>query len=195
MADDLFEQPDDASPLRPEEAAALRAPVVDRRHLNEIEAGNVEAGRAWAMRSRKDCLADDYPCDLHRRMFGDVWRWAGDYRTFDVNIGNTPFVQVPMDVRQALGDARYWMEHKTYGPAELAVRLHHRLVLIHPFVNGNGRCTRLLADVIMKRLQAEPLSWGSASLVETGEARAAYVAALREADGHNIDPLLAFAQS
>src|SRR4029077_3232107 len=64
MADDLFEQPDDATPLRPEEAAALRAPVVDRRHLNEIEAGNVEAGRVWAMRSRKDCLADDYPCDL-----------------------------------------------------------------------------------------------------------------------------------
>ena len=75
------------------------------------------------------------------------------------------------------------------------MRLHHRLVLIHPFVNGNGRCTRLLADVIMKRLKAEPLSWGAASLVETGEARAAYVAALREADGHNIDPLLVFAQS
>ena len=195
MADDLFEQPDNATPLRPEEAAALRVPVVDRRQLNEIEAANVESGRAWALRSRKDCLTDDYLCELHRRMFGNVWKWAGNYRTFDVNIGNTPFVQVPADVRQALDDARYWMDHGTYAPAELAVRLHHRLVLIHPFVNGNGRCTRLLADVVVKRLKAAPLSWGSASLVETGEARAAYVAALREADNHDLDPLVAFAQA
>lgn len=195
MADELIEQPDDATPLRPEEAAALRAPVVDRRQLNEIEAANVEAGRAWALRSRKDCLTDDYLCELHKRMFGDVWRWAGDYRTFDVNIGNTPFVQVAVGVRQALDDARYWVDHKTYPPAELAVRLHHRLVLIHPFVNGNGRCTRLMADVVIKRLKAPPVTWGSASLIETGEARAAYVAALREADDHNIDPLVDFAQS
>lgn len=195
MADDLFEQPDDATPLRPEEAAALRAPVVDRRQLNEIEAENVGAGRAWALRSRKDCLTDDYLCELHKRMFGDVWRWAGDYRTFDVNIGSTASVQVPVVVRQTLDDARYWVDHDTYPPTEIAVRLHHKLVLIHPFVNGNGRCTRLLADVVIKRLKAEPLTWGSASLVETGEARAAYVAALREADNHHIEPLLAFAQS
>lgn len=195
MADDLFEQPDDATPLRPEEAAALRVPVVDRRQLNEIEAANVESGRAWALRSRKDCLTADYLCELHKRMFGDVWRWAGNYRTFDVNIGNTPFVQVPVEVRQVLDDARYWMDNGTYAPAELAVRLHHRLVLIHPFVNGNGRCTRLLADVVVKRLKAAPLSWGSVSLAETGEARAAYVAALRDADNHDLDPLVRFAQA
>lgn len=195
MADDLFEQPDDATPLRPEEAAALRVPVVDRRQLNEIEAANVESGRAWALRSRKDCLTADYLCELHKRMFGDVWRWAGNYRTFDVNIGNTPFVQVPVEVRRVLDDARYWMDNGTYAPAELAVRLHHRLVLIHPFVNGNGRCTRLLADVVVKRLKAAPLSWGSVSLAETGEARAAYVAALRDADNHDLDPLVRFAQA
>ena len=114
---------------------------------------------------------------------------------FRVNIGDTPFVRVPMDVRQALDDARYWVEHGTHEPAELAVRLHHRLVLIHPFVNGNGRCTRLLADVLVKRLRAQPLTWGSASLVQAGAARAAYVAALHEADRHNIDRLVAFARS
>lgn len=121
MADDLFEQPDDATPLRPEEAAALRAPVVDRRQLNEIEAAKVGAGRALAMRSRKDCLTDNYICELHKKMFGDVWRWAGDYRTFDVNIGNTQFVQVPVEVRQALGDARYWMDQWNERVAELTV--------------------------------------------------------------------------
>ncbi len=194
MADDLFEQPDNATPLRPEEALALRAPVIDRRQLNEIEAGNVEAGRDWAMRSRKDCLTDAYQCELHTRMFGTVWRWAGGYRTFDVNIGSTPHVQVAVNVRQVLDDARYWVDHTTYEPIELAVRLHHRLVLIHPFVNGNGRCTRLIADVLVKRLKAAPLTWGSVSLTETSQARRAYVDALRAADNHDIGPLVAFAR-
>lgn len=193
MADDLFEQPDNATPVRPEEVAALKVPVVDRQQLNEIEAANVGAGRAWAMRSRKDCFTDEYLADLHRRMFGDVWKWAGSYRTHDVNIGNTPPHEIAVGVRAALEDARYWAENKTYEPAEIAVPLHHRLVLIHPFVNGNGRCTRMLADVIVKRLKADPLTWRSASLVETGEARQAYVAALKAADDHDPEALIAFA--
>ena len=195
MADDLFEQPDNATPVRPEEVAALKVPGVDRQQLNEIEAANVEAGRAWAMRSRKDCFTDEYLAELHRRMFGDVWKWAGTYRTHEVNIGNTPSHEIAVSVRAALHDARYQVENKSFEPPELAVRLHHRLVLIHPFVNGNGRCTRLLADVIIKRLKADPLTWGSASLVETGEARQAYVAALKAADNHDPDALVAFAKS
>lgn len=195
MADNLFEQPDNATPLRPEEAEALRVPVVDRRQLNEIEATNVAEGRAWALRSRKDHLTDDYLTELHKRMFGTVWTWAGLYRTHDVNIGNTPHYEVPVRVRAILADARYWAEHQTYGPHELAIRLHHQLVLVHPFVNGNGRATRMIADVVVKRLKAQPLTWGSASLVDTGAARAAYVAALKRADDHDLEPLIAFATS
>lgn len=195
MADDLFEQPDHATPLRPEEVASLRVPVVDRQQLNEIEATNVAAGRAWALRSRKEHLTHDYCTELHKRMFGDVWTWAGTYRTFDVNIGNTPHYEVPVRVRAVFDDARYWVEHQTYGPRELAIRLHHQLVLIHPFVNGNGRCTRLMADIVVKRMKGEALTWGSASLVETGVARAVYIAALKKADDHDIGPLVAFATS
>jgi Fic-DOC domain mobile mystery protein B len=195
MADDLFEQPDNATPVRPEEVAALRVPIVDRQQLNEIEAANVQAGRAWALRSRKDCFTDAYLAELHRRMFGDVWKWAGSYRTHDVNIGGTPPHEIAVSVRAALDDARYWVDNATYPAPEIAVRLHHRLVLIHPFVNGNGRSTRLLADVIVKRLKADPLTWGSASLVETGEARQAYVAALKAADDHNLQLLIAFASA
>lgn len=193
MADELFEQPDHATPLRPEEVDALRVAVVDRQQLNEIEATNVASGRDWALRSRKDHLEDTFLQELHQRMFGKVWKWAGDYRTFDVNIGNTPHYEVAVRVRECFDDARYWLEHKTYEPHELAIRLHHRLVLIHPFVNGNGRCTRLMADVIVHRLKAKELTWGSASLVDTGEARAAYVAALQRADNYEIEPLVAFA--
>ena len=195
MADNLFEQPDNATPVRPEEAASLRVPVVDRRQLNEIEAANVADGRAWALRSRKDCFTDEYLAELHRRMFGSVWTWAGSYRTHEVNIGNTAPHEIAVAVRAALDDGRYWYEHESYGPHELAIRLHHRLVEVHPFVNGNGRCTRLLADVVVRRLKAEPLTWGSASLIETGEARAAYIAALKAGDEHDLAPLVSFARS
>lgn len=195
MADNLFEQPDNATPLRPEEVQALRVPVVDRRQLNEIEAINVAEGRVWALRSRRDHVTDGYLTELHRRMFGAVWTWAGAYRTQEVNIGNTPPHEVPVQTRAALDDARYWAEHQTYDAHELAVRLHHRLVLIHPFVNGNGRCTRAMADVIVKCLKAKPLTWGSASLIDGGAARAAYIAALKQADDHDFEALIAFATS
>jgi Fic-DOC domain mobile mystery protein B len=194
MVDALFDQPDNATPVRPEEAQWLRVPVVDRQQLNEIEAANVAEGRAWAIRSRKDCFTADYLLELHQRMFANVWNWAGDYRQHEVNIGNTAPHEIPVRVREVLDDARYWVEHQSYGPHELAVRLHHRLVLIHPFANGNGRCTRLVADVVIRRLGAEPLTWGSGSLVETGEARAAYMAALTAADGHDYGPLVGFAR-
>jgi Fic-DOC domain mobile mystery protein B len=193
VTDELFEQPSHATPLRAEEADALRAAVVDRQQLNEIEATNVAAGRSWALRSRKDHLNEDFLNELHKRMFGKVWKWAGDYRTFDVNIGTTPHYEVAVRVRECFGDARYWVEHKTYQPHELAIRLHHRLVLIHPFVNGNGRCTRLMADIAVQRLGVKELTWGASSLVNAGEARAAYVAALQRADNHEIGPLVAFA--
>ena len=104
-------------------------------------------------------------------------------------------MRLPWAVRAALDDARYWVDNATYPAPEIAVRLHHRLVEVHPFVNGNGRCTRLLADVVVKRLKAEPLTWGSASLIETGEARQAYVAALKAADDHDLQLLIAFASA
>ena len=121
--------------------------------------------------------------------------WVGIYRTFDVNIGNTPHVRIAVKVRSALDDAEYWHVNQTYEPHELAIRLHHHLVLIHPFVSGNGRCTRMMADIVVKRLKAEPLTWGAGSLAETGAARAAYIEALGAADNHDIKALLVFARS
>jgi Fic-DOC domain mobile mystery protein B len=195
MSDDLFAQPPDATPLRPEEIAALRVPVVSRAQLNALEAANVADGRAWAMASRRDCFVREYLSELHRRMFGAVWAWAGRYRTHEVNIGTTMPHEIEVAVAQVFDDARAWRDYKAYEPVELAVRLHHRLVLIHPFAGGNGRCTRLMADVIVKRLGAKPLTWGAASLSETGAARAAYIEALHAADNHDLTPLLAFAVS
>lgn len=120
-------------------------------------------------------------------MFGNVWRWAGQYRTTARNIGVEAY-QIAMDVQQVIGDARCWVEHATYPPDEIAVRFSHRLVAIHPFPNGNGRFSRLAGDLLARQLGQPPFTWGRPNLVNAGESRAQYIKALRAADNHDIGP-------
>jgi Fic-DOC domain mobile mystery protein B len=192
----LFDEPEDATPLEPEERDGLRQTWITYRHeLNEAEQTNIAAGSAWAWRqSRRDPLSVDYLRHLHRRMFGDVWTWAGAFRKTDRNIGIDP-ARIPVETESTFADVRYWIEQETYPPDEIAVRLHHRLVAIHPFPNGNGRTARLMGDLVAARLGQPPFTWGRQELTEAGEIRAMYVSALKAADDHDITPLLAFARS
>lgn len=142
----------------------------------------------------EDILTDRYAKTLHKQMFGDVWGWAGKYRERESNIGIRPHL-ITTEVPALFSDVLYWLQHRTYESDEIAVRLHHRLVAIHPFSNGNGRHTRLMADLLVERLGRDPFTWGRRSLVEVSELRAGYVAALQAADNHIIEPLLKFARS
>ena len=196
---DLFNEPDDATPLTPSERDGLKQSwITTRNDLNEAEQENILKGAAWARRARSrkplDLLRDDFSLNLHKRMFGDVWNWAGTFRRTERNIGIAP-QRVAAEVPMMFDDLRFWVEHQTYPADEIAVRLHHRLVAIHPFPNGNGRHARLMADLLIERLGGESFSWGGGSLADTGQLRAAYVKALRIADNHDIGPLLAFARS
>jgi len=196
---DPFQESDHATALSPEDRRALRQTwITNRADLNAAEAQNILSGSAWARRRRgsrpADILTDRYAKTLHKQMFGDVWNWAGKYRERESNIGIPPHL-ISTEVTALFGDARYWLDHKTYEPDELAVRLHHRLVAIHPFANGNGRHTRLMADLLVERMGREPFTWGRRSLVEASELRASYIAALQAADNHMIELLLTFARS
>jgi Fic-DOC domain mobile mystery protein B len=127
-------------------------------------------------------------------VLGDVWRWAGKFRTSERNLG-IAFYEVPVALSHLLDDTKAWIEYKTYPPDEIAVRFHHRLVQIHPFPNGNGRHARLMADLLVMRLEGERFSWGSANLRDAAAVHQRYIAALQAADDHDIGPLLAFARS
>jgi Fic-DOC domain mobile mystery protein B len=196
MSDPLFEAADDAAtPLTPEERDALIPTYITlRRELNEAEQIGIADADRWAFSQRRDVLDEDFLRALHRRMFRSVWKWAGVFRTTPRNIGVEAWRIAP-DLRQLLGDARYWVEHQTYAPDEIAVRFHHRLVWIHPFPNGNGRFSRLAADRLAVQLGAERFSWGGGNLVAPAELRRRYIEALRAADGEVIAPLVAFARS
>ena len=129
----------------------------------------------------------------NRRLFGGVWRWAGTYRLREKNIGIDP-LHIAVSARALLADARYWADHGTYPPLEAAARLHHRLVSIHPFPNGNGRHARIVADLYLTEHFGSPaIAWADGfALDAAGARREAYIRALRAADGGNLDPLLEF---
>jgi Fic-DOC domain mobile mystery protein B len=186
--------PDGATPLDPNELGGLKHKhVTTRGELDELEQANIESGLRWLTRQRSDVLTDNFAITLHKQLFGGVWDWAGSFRKTGKNIGVDP-VQIVVELRQLMDDAKYWVEHKTYPPGEAAARLHHRLTYIHPFPNGNGRHARIMADAALDRVyKAKPIDWaGGHDLQKMNDRRDAYIAALKAADRGDIGPLMAF---
>jgi len=196
---DLFQEPADATPLEPNEREGLlQTWITHRRDLNEAEQENIVKGAAWARGRRRvpleRILTEDFMRTLHRRMFGEVWGWAGTFRMTERNIGVRAYL-IGIELASLLSDVAYWIEHQTFPADEIAIRFHHRLVAVHPFPNGNGRHARLAADLLIERLGGERFSWGGGTLADVGELRTRYVTTLRAADVHDIAPLLVFART
>ena len=192
---DLLEEPDDATPLTADERQGLIPSDITYRHeLNGAEQENIARAHNWALSRRRELLTEQFIKELHRRMLGDVWRWAGDFRTAERNLGIPPY-EIPMALRELLDDVKAWIEHRSYPLDEVAVRFHHRLVHIHPFANGNGRHARLMADLLVLQSGGVRLTWGSANPQQAGDVRKRYIESLKAADDHDMGPLLAFARS
>lgn len=189
---------DGQTPLNPDEAdQLLRAAITTRGELDIVEQENIAQATQWAFgRTRRPQAILDEPFlrRLHRRMFGEVWRWAGSYRLTPRNIGVTAWM-IPQEMGRLLGDARYWVEHGTYPPDELCSRFHHRLVVVHAFPNGNGRHSRLATDILAVSLGSQPLTWGRGLDLDAGALRRRYIEALRSADGGDVNDLVVFARS
>ena len=194
----IFAADDGNTPLSPEEQDDLIPGLTSKEELNEWERQNILEAYTWALEPRSlnlhDPFAEAYVRELHLRMFDQTWKWAGTYRSTEKNIG-IPHYRIREALAVLLGDARYWVEHRTYEPDELAIRFHHRLVSIHPFANGNGRHSRLMADVIVRKHDRPVFTWGGADIVRASDLRRSYIDALRAADKNDIQPLLTFARS
>jgi Fic-DOC domain mobile mystery protein B len=192
--------PPGATPLDPDEAEGLRVPAATRDDLNALEQVNILDALRWLEGHRRrtpDSVADpEFLRTLHGRMLSAVWRWAGAYRATEKNIGCAPHDIAPR-VRELCDDVKYWVEHRTHGPTEIAVRFHHRLTAIHPFANGNGRHARLATDVLLEALGSEAFTWGpeGTDLDVAGPVRDTYLEALRAADAGDYQPLLAFVRA
>lgn len=197
MSNDKSETPEGATPLEPDEIEGLiPTHITTRDELNRVEQENIRQAVIWLQTQRqKQVISEAFLCKLHQRMFGDVWKWAGEYRTSNKNIG-VPRDRISVELRKLVDDTRYWIDHSTYAPDEVTARFHHRLVWIHSFVNGNGRHARLMADVLLgKNFGLKLFSWGRVSLVDENKTRQAYIDALRAADKGDYRLLLGFVRS
>lgn len=188
--------PDGTTPIDPDEAEGLiPLHIRTQSELDAWEQSNIIEGLAWAERqSRRDLLEDAFVRELHRRMFGATWRWAGSYRKSDKNIG-VDWRHIPVRLRDLLDDIKVQLADLREPIDQTILRFHHRLVLIHPFANGNGRHARVMADLLAYRQGRPAFSWGRHLLTSASEIRDEYLAALRRADQRDYLPLFRFARS
>lgn len=192
---ELDQQPDDTTPLAPEERQALiPSHVTLRRELNELELQNILEANTWVFGRKRNPVDEGFGRHLHRRMFNAVWRWAGTYRTTNKNIG-VDRTLIQSRLYEAFNNIRFWIDNETFPLDEIAVRFHHSLVFIHPFPDGNGRWSRLMGDVLAVHLGQDRFTWGGSSLRAHDETRDAYIETIKAANNHDLAPLIAFARS
>jgi len=187
------------TPLDEDEKEGLKIKTITTHaELNELEQLNIEKAVEWTIHSNlkpNKILTEEFVRDLHRRMYGDIWKWAGEFRRTEKNIG-IPWTQIGVSLKTLLDDTKYWIENETYSADEIAIRFKHRIVSIHCFPNGNGRHSRMMADIIMESIfKGEIFTWHQSYMVRADETRKKYINSLKEADNGNIIPLIEFAKN
>jgi len=187
------------TPLDEDEKDGLLIKTISTRaELDEFEQLNIDEARVWLLKTKLDVskiLSEEFIKELHSKMFENVWRWAGTFRRSNKNIGIDK-TEIPFQLRQLIDNTKYWIENKTFLEDEITIRFSHRLVQIHLFPNGNGRHSRLIADILInKGFNKEEFTWGSTNLTTAGSFRTNYLTALRNADNGNFKDLITFARS
>jgi len=185
------------TPLSEEEKEGLLIKTITtKKELDEFEQLNIEKAIEWTIHTKlkKDkILSEKFIKDLHKKMYGDVWKWAGEFRKSEKNIG-IAWIHIGIELKNLIDDAKYWIENETFPTKEISIRFKHRIVLIHCFPNGNGRHSRMMADIIMESIFGKEIfTWHQSNMVKADETRKKYITTLREADNGNIKPLIEFA--
>lgn len=195
----ILEYEDGQTPLNEEEKRGLKIKTISTHgELDEHEQRNIEKAIEWTIRTKfkpHQIFTEQFIKEVHKRMFSDVWSWAGHFRKSEKNIG-VPWIRIGMELKYLLDDAKYWIEQKTYPPDELTIRFKHRIVNIHCFSNGNGRHSRIMADIIIESVfNKEIFTWHYSNMVKAGAIRSKYISAIRAGDKGNINPLIEFARN
>ena len=167
--------------------------VTTRSQLDEVEAENIlDAFLKYTLSPEqvKNITFDTkFLQQLHQEMFGDVWSWAGEFRTTQTSIG-IEAINIRQSLYQLMDDLKFW--EKAWDYKDTATRLHYSLVKIHPFLNGNGRCARLFTDLWLLSIGKDMLEWGDENLDNVNGSRKEYISALQEVDAGNYERLKRF---
>lgn len=192
-----FNYPEGATPIDQDQILGLiPAHLTNQQDLNEWEAQNILEGKNWAFTSKRthNILTIPFIKKLHKKMFDRTWKWAGEFRTTQTNIGVEPYL-IPSMLGYLLDDIHFWLTESTFALDEIAARLHHKLTYIHCFPNGNGRHARLYTDIFLVEHSQPSFTWGNKNLTINNVQRHHYIACLKAADNHDYTPLLNFVRS
>lgn len=187
------------TPLDEDEKEGLLIRTISTRgELDEFEQANIEQAVEWSIAVKIDkaeFLSERFILLVHKKMFGEVWDWAGTIRKTNKNIG-VDKTQISIELKKLIDDCNYWIEKNAFSKDETAIRFSHRLVKIHLFPNGNGRHSRLIADIMISKVFDEPVfTWGRSDLSKNNQIRKIYLDAIQKADNSDYKQLLAFARS
>ncbi len=193
-----FVYPEGATPLEPDELQDLiPTHITLQNELDDWEQRNIAEAAEWAL-NHNNILTLDFIKKLHLHMFYHTWKWAGKFRRSEKNIG-IAWHHIPMEIRKLCHDVTAQMDHHSFSDDEIAVRMHHRLVWIHPFPNGNGRHARLMADLLIQQIGHPAFTWGinkeNKGLTKPSEVRMQYINGLRLADKGDFSQLIVFARA
>lgn len=188
----FLEFPEGATPLH-DESDLLIPWVRTMSDLNRVEAENILRAQESYLRVTSSTGWQWFHYggfqEIHRAMFGKVWAWAGRQRKEQTSIGVKTWL-IGTKIAQLCEEVLSWGN----SPVELSfveksARIHHRLVFIHPFENGNGRFSRLIADRCLLIWGCSYPKWPS-SISCNGSIRKKYISGLQEADRGNYDSLV-----
>ncbi len=189
------------TPLDENECEGLRIRTIStKRELDEFEQKNIEQAVQWSIGKKikvDSLLSEQFIKSIHKRMYSEVWKWAGIFRKSEKNIGIESW-KISTELKMLLDDTKFWIENKSYSEDEIAIRFKHRIVSIHCFPNGNGRHSRLMADLIAEKIfNRKTFTWGqsNSNLSNASDQRSKYLLALKKADRGDFNDLINFARS
>ncbi len=189
-----FVHRDGATPLDEEQTRGLKFKhITTLSELDEVEDINIQSGLEWLNGQRNpDYLSIEFLCKLHEKLFGDVWSWAGKFRKIEVNLSKIRSYDVGPQLINLFEDTKLWLQNDKMDWDEISAQLHHRLVSIHPFPNGNGRTTRIFTEFVQRRNGKEITSWMESLKDNPAERRKCYINALKKADNGDMNALVDF---
>ena len=191
----LFKDRDGQTPLPPELSQGLKKKNIQTiGELDEYEEQNITSGLIWLKKQKKDCIDYAFWLQLHKKLFGNVWSWAGKIRTHELQ--NPDFLTVSelwTSIRSLEQDVSFWLENRTYSAKEIVARFHERLLTIHPFSNGNGRFSRIIVEFFCQQQGIPIPTWGAVLLSDHKKRRSTYIQAIVMARKQFLfGPLIAF---
>ncbi len=188
----LVKVPSGATPIE-DISGLIPKNITTKKELDEVEFANINKAMPkyflGKITEKKAPFTLSWLYQVHRGMYGEVWEWAGVRRNTDLNLGTPPH-QIDVSLQQLLDNFKYWETSQTMEPVEIAVRLHHGLVKIHPFKNGNGRWARFIANIYLRKTGLPLPHWPEEDLREDSKFRKEYIEALQKADRGDLQNLI-----